>query len=55
MGSTLEVTKEVLYWTAVVAVLILFCPYWLVKYVYRTVTGKNSRVRGFPRGKDWWL
>ena len=47
MKRSWEVTKEVLYWTAVVAVLLLFCPYWIAKYVYRTVTGKNRRMRGF--------
>lgn len=47
-----ETFREVLYWTAVVAVLILFCPYWIAKYIYRTATGKNRRMRGFPNEED---
>lgn len=52
MKELWDVTKEVLYWTAVVAVLLLFCPYWMAKYIYRTVTGKNRRMRFFLRDED---
>ena len=62
MERSSETFREVAYWTAVVVVvlvslafLILSSPYWLVRDIYRTATGKNRRVRGFPRGKDWWL
>lgn len=39
--------KETLYWSAVVAVILLFAPWWICVYIYRTVTGKNKFRNGF--------
>ena len=62
MERSSETFREVAYWTAVVVVvlvslafLILSSPYWLVRYIYRTATGKNSRMRGSMLYEDWSL
>ena len=62
MERSSETFRGVAYWTAVVVVvlvslafLILSSPYWLVRDIYRTATGKNSRMRGSMLYEDWSL
>lgn len=42
-----DTAKEILFWMMVVVVLVVLSPYWLVKFLWRTATGKNRNVSLF--------